>query len=270
MANFLTNRDRRAKNAPLPALRQGFMSIGLELSASDESDLPILSRGQIVDYLNSNFVMLQARIRRDLLDRKLYYHHRPMAVTASYRGPKTTQAFDPLVGQTTNDIRSLGMFVGTSRKPSKAEHFRTIVMLYRNEMIPTASSRKIERYEWVFVRGVEVESEIPGTGRKPSTRLEPYVFVTEDNRRRLVHLAAYEAPRSVRQCDVVGSIAITGFDRTGLYPQSYATRGYSLRKKLSFDWERLEDFSQQALGGKAAEHLTELLDSILEGEIPPN
>src|SRR5690606_30138518 len=100
-ARYLTERDRKQKNPPLPASRTGFLSIGLELPDSDKASLPTLSRSQIIDYLDSHYMLLEARVRRDLLDRKPYYHHRPIAVTARYTGPKVTQAFEPLVAQTT-------------------------------------------------------------------------------------------------------------------------------------------------------------------------
>lgn len=257
-ARTLTNRDRSQKSPTIPASRTGFMSIGLDLTKSNEASLPVLSRSSIVDYLDSNFLLLQVRTRRDLLDRKLYYHHRPIAVTAQYSGPKVTHAFQPLVFQTTKNIRSLGVFVDSDvDKPRKPEQLRTIVLIYRNEMVRPGSKTPDEQFEWVFVRGVPTDDG----------SLEPHVFVTEENRTKLVYLRRFELPSRVNQCDCIGTIAITEFDRSGLYPESYQTSSYRLKQKEQYSWSQLEDYCSQTFDGSVAFNLNQLLDALIQGKI---
>lgn len=255
---YLTNRDRKLKKPPLPASRSGFLSIGLELSNSDRADLPVLSRSRVVDYLESHYVLLEARIRKDLLDRKPYYHHRPIALTARYSGPRISVAFEPMVVQTTRNIRSLGVFVDSDAKVKKAEQLRTLVMIYFNEMmrssVDSVLSERSEQYEWVFVRGVE---------SKFHQSLEPHVFVTEENRTQLVYLHRFQLPSRVQRADVIGRIAITGFDRSGIYPESYVTRSYQLQNRVRFDWEQLNSECVQIYGGGLDTHLNQMLDTII-------
>lgn len=259
---YLTRRDQKQKSPPLPAFRTGFLSIGLELSDTDRADLPVVSRSRVVEYLNSNYLLLQARIRKDLLDRRLYYHHRPIAVTARYSGQRVTQAFEPLVAQTTRNIRSLGVLVDSESRRKKAQDFRTLALIYYNEMVRPSSvglrDIKVEQYEWVFVRGVESES---------SQSLEPHVFVTEENRTRLVYLHGFELPPRVQRTDVTGQIAITGFDRTGIFPESYLTRSYRLQQKQRYDWSKLSEVCLQTFGGDLDTHLNPMLDGLIQGTV---
>ncbi len=259
---FLTNRDRNLERPPLPASRTGLLSIGLELADADKAELPVLSRSQVLDYLDSNYVLLQARVRKDLLDRKLYYHHRPIAVTARYTGTKVSQPFEPLVAQTTRNIRSLGVFVDPNIRPTKPQHLRTLVMIYYNEMMrPSAfasQTRKVEQYEWVFVRGVETES---------GEALQPHVFVTEENRTKLTYLRGFQMPSRVSQCDVIGKIAITGFDRTGIFPESYLTRSYRLHERRRYDWSDLEEKCVQMHGDGMESQLNQMLDSLISDSV---
>ncbi len=258
-ASALTNRDRSLKTPPLPSSRIGFMSIGLELTNSNKTDLPVLSRSRIADYLDSNYLLLQARVRRDLLDRELYYHHRPIAVIARYRGTRVSQPLEPLVAQTTKSVRSLGLFLDPDvEKPRKPEQLRTMVLIYRNEMVRPGKSIPEEQYEWVFVRGVENDRD---------KTLEPHLFVTDENRTRLVHIHQFSLPSRVRACSVIGTIEITQFDRTGLYPESYQTSSYQLNEKEHYSWSNLNEFSQQEHGGPLASHLNQVLDDLIAGKV---
>ena len=259
---YLTNRDRKQKKPPLPASRTGFLSIGLELLDSDRADLPVLSRSRVVEYLDSHYVLLETRVRRDLLDRKPYYHHRPIALTARYTGPRISVALEPMVVQTTRNIRSLGVFVDSDAAIRKAEQLRTLVLIYLNEIerssVDSNTPRRSEQYEWVFVRGVESAS---------NQSLVPHVFVTEENRTKLVYLHQFQLPARVERADVIGRIAITGFDRSGIYPESYVTRSYQLQRRLSFDWEELNIECMRIHGGGLESHLNQMLDAIISGQI---
>ena len=93
---FLTQRDRGSRSAargerPRASSRHPAFSVGIEFDTQDRNALPTLSRSTIVDYVDEHFVSIQVRMRRDLLDRKIYFYHRPIALTFAYRGSRLSQ-----------------------------------------------------------------------------------------------------------------------------------------------------------------------------------
>lgn len=254
---FLTARDKQTTSRrPMAATRRGFLSIGLQV---EEAGLPTLSKSKILDYVDKNYVSLQARIRRDLLDRKLYYHHRPIAVTAQFTGSKLTKAFEPVVAQTTNTVRSLGVFAEPDKRPLKAEHLRTIVLVFRYEKAARAG-RIGEDYELAIVRGKESAD---------GQSLVPHVFVTLDNRTRLAYLRQFNHPKQLTGCSISAKVLITDFDSTtGLYPKKTVTQSYSVSSRIEYDRSKLEDYCQKTLDGTMATHINQLLDDIIEDKVP--
>ncbi len=73
-------------------------------------------------------------MRKDLLDRKLYFHHRPIAATAQYRGSRVSHAFEPIVSQSIRDFHGIGLFVEETRI-LKAEKLRTLVLIFKNNVL---------------------------------------------------------------------------------------------------------------------------------------
>jgi hypothetical protein len=258
---YLTTRDRHlAKGPPLPSSRRSLLTVGLEIQSADQVGLPALSRGRILNYLKENHITIQVRMRKDLLDRKLYYHHRPVATTSNYLGSKLTKSFEPVVASTVRDFHGLGLFVPESVTLLKPEHLRTMVLLFRTELLTGTGGSK-EAYEYVFVRGVESNSP---------EGLEHRVFVTSAERTQVHLLQPFDRPLSVRQCSVVGKIAITRFDSSGIYPREAGTRSYSLDEQASLRWTSLDQFCEtKGLQGGAAANLTQALDAIISGELQP-
>lgn len=256
---YLTTRDRHlSKGPPLPSIRKGALSIGLEIRGRDKTDLPALSRSQILDYIEKNYLTIQTRIRKDLLDRKLYYHHRPVAATCSYFGSRLTQKFEPLVAITTRDIRSLGVFVDPQVNLVKAEHLRTIVLLFPCQLLDPTTNRTNDDYEWVIIRGVETNG---------GAALEPHVFVSKDSRARLVHLRSFTYPKRGIECGVLASIAITSYDRTGIFPTEAATRTYRVATRDEYTWQQLETYSNETFDAGINVRLSSVLDDIIAGKI---
>ncbi len=254
---FLTEKDRRSRNArPLPASRRNLMTVGLEFARSDRADLPLLSRGEIAGYVDEHYVSIQARVRRDLLDRKLYYHHRPIAVTGKYRGARLSQDFEPLVMNTVRDFHGLGLWVPNGKRRVHAEDLRTMVMVFRTPKL--VGSRVTDIYELVFVRGREGSD----------TELEGHVFVTTDSRTKLNYLRSAGIPSSTRATSITGRIAITEFDSSGLYPRESATRDYSLSLRKEFPVSELNEFCRaKQLQGGYGDNLSRVLDAIIDGEL---
>ncbi len=260
---YLTERDRRnTKSKPLPSSRQSLFSVGLEFSPEDRADLPKVSGGIIADYLAENCVLIQARVRKDLLDRKLYFHHRPLALTAKFRGSRISHPFEPLVARSIRDFHGIGLFVEETRI-LKAEKLRTLVMVFKNNMLTSRiGTRTNDQYEFAFVRGRE--------GKLPE-RLEHHVFVTSDERRTLHYLNPYFQPLRPAQCSILGRIAIVDYDSTGLYPKASSTRSFRLETHDKFSLAQVNEFcAQQDLLGGLHSNLTQVLDAIIDHKLVAN
>jgi hypothetical protein len=254
---FLTNRDQQKTSRRLPAAtRRGFLSIGLEI---DQTGLPTLSKSKILDYVDKNYVTIQARIRKDLLDRELYYHHRPIALTCQYNGTKLSRAFEPVVAQTVSNIRSLGVFAEPDKRPLKAEHLRTIVLAFRFERVGRFAGKAMEDFELAIIRGKKT---------KDGLNLQSHVFVTQDNRSRLVYLRPFDYPKLEQGCSIIGKVQITEFDSsTGLYPKKSVTQNYRLAKRAEFERISLEDYCKRTYDGTMSTHINQLLDDIIDNKV---
>ncbi len=253
-----TDRDRRENRSARPAIRQSVMSIGLTMDSSDKAELPTVSRGKILDYLEENYVSIQLRVRRDLVDSKLYFFHRPMAATMQYRGAKTTQQFQPTVTNATREFRSIGLF--TKAAEHKPEDLRTLVILFKNQVLKS-SSRTQDQYEFAFIRGREGARE---------DRLNIHVFVTSEDRSQLTYLNPYRRPTNTNDCSIRGSIVITDFDRTGLIPTQSATRSYRLDAKRIFPMANIDEYCKShSLEGGIYDNLDTVLDVLIDQMHPP-
>ncbi len=256
---YLTGRDRlQSESRPLASARHSLFSVGLEFESSDRADLPKVSGGIIADYLNKNCVLVQGRVRRDLLDRKLYFHHRPLVATSQYRGSRVTEPFEPLVAAKIREFHGIGLFVPETRL-LKAEKLRTLVLIFKNDMLQSGSTRTREQYEFAFIQGREGEI---------TDRLDHHVFVTTDDRQTLHYLAPYMQPARPSQSSILGRIAVTDYDSTGLYPEASATRSFKLDTRTKFTLDELEQYClEQQLPGGFHENLTPVLNAIIDGEL---
>lgn len=261
----LTERDRTEGRTRqlIPSSRRDLFTVGLEFEKRDEEALPTLSRGTIVEYLAEHYVSIQGRVRRDLLDRKLYYHHRPLALTARYRGSKLTQGFEGLVAYSIREFHSLGLFVPPDTRLKKPENFRTIVLLFRTELLVPGSQRSRESFEFVFIRGREEQGP-------DGAYLEPHVFLTSQGRTRLEYLGKSSRPLSPARCGILGRIVVTEFDGSGIVPKQSATRSYRFDHRGVWDLRgAIETYCEQRQWrGGFAENVTAVLDAIIDGELP--
>lgn len=258
----LTLRDaaRAKKQRVLPASRRSALSVGLKIAPADRQDLPIVSRGSILDYLESNYVDIQVRIRKDLLDRKLYYHHRPLAVTAQFRGSKLSQGFEPIVSGSIREFHSLGVFAESGKRFYDPEELRTVVLLFRTPMLRAGTKLKEDVYEFAFIHGVANED---------GTEIEPHVFVTTEDRTQLNYLSRQtRRPTSPSACSIVGGIAVIDFDSTGVYPRESATRSYRLDTRFSLPMSELDTFcGSENLGGGFGENVPVVLQAIVDRKL---
>jgi hypothetical protein len=233
------------------------LTIGLNII---DEGLPTLSRSRILSYVNDNYVCLQVRIRKDYLDRKLFFHHRPIAVTSKFSGSRITQAFEPVVQQTTNSIRSLGILASADLRPRKAEHLRTLVLAFRFET-KNAAGRMSEQLEMAIVRGVESTDPLG---------LEQHLFVTTADRTKLSYLNRFTFPNQRAQCGISGNVIITDYDSSGLYPTKSAIRSYSLATRQTFSMDLLNKFCRERFEGGFAAKANQCLDAIIGGQLQPD
>lgn len=256
----LTTRDKlSSKERSLPSGRRSLLSVGLQFESADRAALPALSGAQIASYIDEKFVAIQCRVRKDYLDRKLYYHHRPLALTTHYSGSKITDAFEPVVSHTVRDFHGIGLYVKDAGV-LKAEKLRTMVMIFKNRMLRGGSTRPIEQFEFAFVRGRD--------GKTPDS-LQQHVFVTSNSRTQLSYLRPYSFPRSQNTVSILGKIAVTKFDdATGLYPVIAATRSFKLNASKSISIETINAYcKKQSLTGGMANNLDTVLDAVIDGKL---
>lgn len=238
-----------------PALRFGIVSVGLIMDSSDRADLPMASRGKILEYLDQHYVSVQVRQRRDLVNGKLYFHHRPLAATANFRGSKVTQPFDKMVTTAVRDFRSVGLFSKVPQDERKPEDLRTLVLMFRNTILKS-ESRTTSQFEYAFVRGRE--------GNK-ADRLTCHVFVTSKDRSELVALNPYHRPAGPNDCSIRGSVVITEYDRSGIIPKESATRSYRLDALRVFPMANIEDYcTKNELKGGFFENVDTVLDVLID------
>jgi hypothetical protein len=259
---YLTERDRLQKGQrPLASARHSLFSVGLEFEAADRADLPKVSGGIIADYLNKNCVLIQGRVRRSLIDRELYFHHRPLVLTAQYRGSRLTEPFEPLVTSKVREFHGLGLFVPETRI-LKAEKLRTLVLLFKNDILQPLGRRTREQFEFAFIRGR------PG---EKAEQFEHHVFVTTDDRQTVHYLAPFVQPLRPSQTSILGRIAVTDYDSTGIYPKASATRSFKLDTRTKYSLEELEEYAlQQEWSGGFHSNLTPVLDAIIDQRIEGN
>ena len=232
-AMTLTDRDRRENARRPPSTRQSIFSVGLSIDPVNQVGLPKLSRSRILEYLDDHFVILQARVRQDLLDRKPYYHHRPIAVTSQFDSSRLTVDFEPVIANSIHDFHSLGLF-SPDPKRLKPENLRTIVLMFKNNRLK--GNRIQAQYEYAFIQGI-IE--------KSGKTLLHHAFVTSENRQKLNYLTGYQLPSQPNACSIKGSVVITDYDSSGIFPKSSAVESHRLNVSRSVTLAEINTFCDQ-------------------------
>ena len=256
------------------------LTVGLKVSATDQAQLPKLSRGSIVNYLRENFIGIQVKIERDDAGRPLIDDH---AVAGLCRFAAPTLTADPyaLIVQSIKDIRVLGVYPGrfkasaarlaagpevpatepadVQEKTPKPSDSQTLVMLHgHRQLSPTAaasSASAVWEGEFVFLHALAAEPDRKDVG--------PFMFVTSENRTKLHKVKIAYPPSSVTSCDVQADITFTAYEYGGQLPKESA-----VRRSLVFDeWSvSVADADRwvkdQGLEGGALDNLTAVLDRL--------
>lgn len=244
---------------PVPSSRRAAFSVGLDMLDEDRADLPTLTGGRILDYIDGHYVAVEVRVERDLDTGELYLHHRPLAATLEFHGARITQPFVDLVSDSIQDMRSLGLWTD-ARRATAPEQLRTLVLAHKNMINEQQGRGRKARaaYEYVFVRAR------PGRGDS----LELHAFATTRDRQWLHYLEPFRSPSRARQCGIRGTIYFSEYKVANLLPAASATRRTAVHANKSFALEDLDAYARQAgWSGSALDHLTDLLDAIIDGKI---
>ncbi len=244
--------------------RRSILTIGMDMTRQDRRDLPTLSGGEILDFLASQYVVIQVRVLKDPATGEEFLDHRPLGAIVSFSQPAMSMAPQPALTHSLQQYRGVGLFVpdGESEVP---ENLRTLVLLNRTERATSSTGDETSpHYEYVFVRGRM-------SHQRPAGELQLYAFATTDDRTRLHLLHSRVSPRRPRDCTVTTFVRFTKYSYAGLLPEASVTRAARSAVKRSYSLSQLDDYSQhRGWGDSAFDRLTEMLDAIIEGDVDGN
>ena len=223
---------------PIPMSRRTAFTVGLDMLDKDRANLPTLSKGKILQYLAEHYVCIEPRILKDLADGKLYFYHRPMAVTTTFTGARLSLEFTDLVSDAVFDMRSLGLLIDAG-DASKPENLRNMLMVQKSMMASVDAlgheGKPKPTFEFAMICGRE------SPDKKDSLVL--HAFATSHNRKQWHYLQPAASPSRADQCSICGSIWFTDYKVANLLPSASATRRLALRSKSTYTIEELDEYA---------------------------
>jgi len=261
-----SKRDTDFKNRTQnPSTRRYVLSVGIEVNGEDQGRLPTVSKGKIIEYLETHYVSIQARIQRDARG-ELYLHQRPLVATALFKGTRLTDSFEPAVANSVREIHSLGMFV-PPKTPPTPENLRTCVLIHRHMALDAAVVAKgglaspEPHHEFMIIRGKE-----QGAGAK----LELHCFITSEERTKLHYLKPNQkSPFRYAECSLRAQVYFSKY-KDGLIPSESVSRSQVVSSQATFAMSDVDEFVKKEL--KLTDTLTNLneaLDAIIDGKLRP-
>ena len=268
----LDDARRRNSELPVPTSRRAILSVGTDMTRPDQQQLPALSRGQILDYLQGHYVTVQARVQRDLIDGELYLHHRPYAGVGLFRGPRFTEDGNELILESIQNIRSLGVYLKPGARATP-QALRTLVLVHKNMVVApavtTAAPQASPAFELVFLHARPAARAKPTTASKVTDELELHTIVTSQHRTRWNYLEPYQTPTRPADCSICATVYFTDYKVANLIPAATVTRRVTVRSRTGFEREALDRYArEQSWQGDALDNLTETLDAIIDGNVP--
>jgi hypothetical protein len=263
--NVLSKRDtKRAQINPLDLTRRTVISVGLKISESDKESLPLLSRSTIAEFLLENYLSLQARIIKEPKSGKWILHHRPLAAVAKFRSVPLAQEFVDPVGQTTGEIRGLGILRPSLEVVEAAP--QTAVWLFRSTWQKAGEPFDSTHFEYAFVHA------IPQNVLYTHDQLALHTIVTSEQRTKFHYLRfrkeGKREPQSASETDLVGTVHFTEFANDGLHPKQTVTRAGQVRDDRSYSLGDIEAFlNEKGLTGGWEQHITAVLDAIVHNQL---
>jgi hypothetical protein len=255
---FLTKADEieAARRLPNTCTRRHAISVGLEMLGDDKKLLPALSGAQILDYLKSNYVSVQARVYREPVSRALYLGSRTLVATRKYRGSKLTQPFDATVGESVNNMRSLGLLL-PGRLPPTPPNLRTLVLVHKNQLSQDdkRGGGAKTNFEYLFIRALPAGPD----------QFDLHAFATSDERTRFHWLKPAPAPAIPSDCSVRGAVHFTEYSHQGLYPKNAVIRRSLITAQKTFGWESVENYARKEFDLRPMECIIQIMDAIIAG-----
>lgn len=248
---------------PFKFERLGALTFGMAITPADEADLPAASKGTILERVNGNYISIQLRPQKDVETGAIYLYYKPFAAIGSYN-KQGTQEFSPLMEDSVRDFRGIGLFVKQGT-PITAEALRTFVAINKTLIAdvkdPDAPQPNIVvNYEFTFARAY-VDGD----------KVSLHTFATNEFRQQLHYLQTSEAPRSFSECGVQSTLYFTKYTAAKQSPSEKALRRTSFNARSSYWLADLDKYAASAgLDGGAWDNLTDVLDAIIAGKVPPN
>jgi hypothetical protein len=269
-AGALTIRDRRdaerTGKTPNPSTRRYALSVGIEVLPDDQLRLPSLSKDKILDYLDSHYVSVQARVQKDSKG-VLYLHQRPIVATANFGRVRQTDDFHPAVVNAVKDMHAVGLYVPPKVSPT-SENLRTAVLIHKYtglnaQALKVGTNREEPHYEFVFIRG---RSSTIGT------KLDLHVFVTTEERTKLHYVKPSQpAPGRFSDCLLRAQVYFTKYTDNGLVPSESVVRSQTVIAKGAYTLGALDSFVKETLKlTDALTNLSETLDAIIDNKVKPD
>ena len=242
--------------------RLGVLTYGMNLLPEDRASLPVVSKNRILDRVDGNYIAISVRVQREPTSGAVYLYYKPFAAVGHYHR-KGTQEFSALMEDSVRDMRGIGLFVPKGT-PISAETLRTFVAINKNvvEVKDEESGQMVLKphYELLFVR-----ARVDDAGH-----VALHAFGTNKHRQQLNYLKPFTLPRSRDECTIESTIFFTKYTAAKQSPAEKAARKLELRARQRFAMSELDAYvAQQGLEGDALDHLTRVLDDIIDGKIEP-
>jgi hypothetical protein len=248
--------------------RRSVLSFGMDMTPEDQQQLPFLSGGKILEFVDQTYIALQVRIERETPGGEPFLYFRPVAVQGEFGNRRGSMEFHSMMRESVSQVCGLGLYVQPGRE-TKPENLRTLVALHRS-LADDARQAELERagakerrphFELLCVRARVV-------GQSTERQVALHTFVTTEDRTRLHYLPTYKMPAHADDCTIKSTIYFTGYGFANLYPAAKSTRRMKISDRSNFAMSELDRYAAgQGWDGDALANLTEVLDAIIDGRI---
>jgi hypothetical protein len=259
----LTQRDKfqSPSKEVMPSTRVPVLTIGLNMQPADQRSLPTLSRSTILNYLESNFVSIQARVSKDPVTRELTLQYRPIGAVGGFTGLPVTKEYVEAINSTIKNVRGIGMYEPKSRNDKKERSpFQIAILLFRSTYMDDSGVGETAQHELGFVCMGNSNGDEPDIS-----------FIATTNQRKTWLLFSRESsqmPKRLNDCSMVATVRFDQFITGGLQPKTGIVRRISNRAKQKFDVEDIERFlASENLTGGWTENLDLAVEAILDGRV---
>ncbi|HEX3870437.1 MAG TPA: hypothetical protein VHV77_08375, partial [Pirellulales bacterium] len=109
------------------------LAAAAQMTLDDQSNLPLISGGKILECVNKFYIAVEVRVHRRGPDGVPHLFYRPFGVVAAYNDPSKTQDFVDLVRASVRDFRGIGLFLKPG-EPATPETLRTLVIVNKNTL----------------------------------------------------------------------------------------------------------------------------------------